>query len=97
MSAPSNTTAPQTMSVEQAGRLLGISRRSAYRAVAGGHLPVIRLGRRMLVPTHKLYALLGIPTGQVIIDPLDEPVDDEAPALDQLGLQRAGTDLLEAD
>lgn len=86
MDAPSDTTVPQTMSVEQAGRLLGISRRSAYRAVAGGHLPVIRLGRRMLVPTHKLYALLGIPTDQVNVDPIDEPVSDEAPALDEPGL-----------
>ncbi|MBS4010984.1 MAG: helix-turn-helix domain-containing protein, partial [Roseovarius sp.] len=42
---------PATMTVEDAGRLLGISRRAAYRAAAAGHLPVIRLGRRLLVPT----------------------------------------------
>lgn len=57
---PNATTTPATMTVEEAGHLLGISRRSAYRAVAAGHLPVIRLGRRILVPTHKLHALLGI-------------------------------------
>ncbi len=50
---------PATMTVEDAGRLLGISRRAAYRAAAG-HLPVIRLGRRILVPTARLHQMLGI-------------------------------------
>lgn len=49
-----------TMTVEDAGRLLGISRRAAYRAAAAGHLPVIRLGRRILVPTARLHQMLGI-------------------------------------
>ncbi|MDP8927835.1 MAG: helix-turn-helix domain-containing protein [Actinomycetota bacterium] len=49
-----------TMAVEQAGALLGISRRSAYRAAAAGHIPTIRLGRRILVPTASLHAMLGI-------------------------------------
>jgi excisionase family DNA binding protein len=40
---------PATMTVEDAGRLLGISRRAAYRAAAAGHLPVIRLGRRKTI------------------------------------------------
>ncbi|MDP8928189.1 MAG: helix-turn-helix domain-containing protein [Actinomycetota bacterium] len=39
-------TSPATITVEQAGALLGISRRSAYRAAASGHIPTIRLGRR---------------------------------------------------
>ncbi|MDP8932529.1 MAG: helix-turn-helix domain-containing protein [Actinomycetota bacterium] len=49
-----------TMTVEQAGQLLGISRRSAYRAAAAGDIPTIRLGRRILVPTARLYRLLSI-------------------------------------
>jgi excisionase family DNA binding protein len=49
-----------TMTVEQAGKLLGISRRSAYRAVADGHIPTIRLGRRILVPTARLHRMLGL-------------------------------------
>lgn len=70
---------PATMSVEQAGTLLGISRRSAYRAVAAGHLPTIKLGRRLLVPTYKLYALLGIPTTDATRNG-DQPDDtDEVP------------------
>lgn len=52
-----------TMTVEQAGSLLGISRRSAYRAAAAGHIPTIRLGRRLLVPIPKLQAMLGIGVG----------------------------------
>lgn len=50
---------PATMTVEEAGRLLGISRRSAYRAAARDQIPTIRLGRRILVPAAKLQRLLG--------------------------------------
>ncbi|MDP8928503.1 MAG: helix-turn-helix domain-containing protein [Actinomycetota bacterium] len=49
-----------TMTVEQAGQLLRISRRSAYRAAATGDIPTIRLGRRILVPTARLHQLLAI-------------------------------------
>jgi len=35
---------------DEAGELLGISRASAYGLVARGELPVIRLGRRIVVP-----------------------------------------------
>jgi excisionase family DNA binding protein len=52
---------PPTITVERAGELLGISRRSAYRAAASGELPTIRLGRRLLVPSARLLALLGLP------------------------------------
>lgn len=51
---------PATLSVEQAAEVLGISRRSAYRAVERGDLPTLRLGRRLLVPTARLLALLGV-------------------------------------
>ena len=51
---------PLTVTVEQAGRLLGISRGAAYRAAARGQIPTIRLGRRLLVPTARLHQLLGI-------------------------------------
>ena len=45
-------------SVAEAGALLGISRAFAYELVARGELPVIRLGRRCLVPKKALRALL---------------------------------------
>jgi excisionase family DNA binding protein len=51
---------PPTVSVEEAGELLGISRRSAYRAAANGELPTLRLGRRLLVPTARLLEMLGV-------------------------------------
>ncbi len=55
---------PATITVEQAGALLGISRRSAYRAAAVGDIPTIRVGRRILVPTAMLYRMLGIRPNQ---------------------------------
>ena len=45
--------------VSEAGELLGISRAFAYELVARGELPVIRLGRRRLVPKVALLALVG--------------------------------------
>lgn len=56
---------PPTISVEQAAVVLGISRRSAYRAAAIGELPTLRLGRRLLVPTARLLELLGLPADGV--------------------------------
>jgi excisionase family DNA binding protein len=44
--------------VAEAGELLGISRAFAYELVARGELPVIRLGRRRLVPKVALVALV---------------------------------------
>jgi excisionase family DNA binding protein len=48
-----------TISVEDAARLLGISRGLAYEAARRGDLPVIRLGRRLLVPRARLLELVG--------------------------------------
>ena len=56
---------PLTISVEEAAALLGISRRSAYRAAANGELPAVRLGRRLRVPSAALRELLSPPWGQV--------------------------------
>jgi excisionase family DNA binding protein len=50
-----------TISVEDAARLLGISRGLAYEAARRGDLPVIRLGRRLLVPRARLLELVGAP------------------------------------
>ena len=45
-------------SVAEASALLGISRAFAYDPVARGELPVMRLGRRRLVPKVALHTLL---------------------------------------
>ncbi len=49
---------PPTISVEQAADVLGVSRSSAYRAVKNDEIPTFRVGRRLLVPTAKLLAML---------------------------------------
>jgi excisionase family DNA binding protein len=46
-------------SVAEAGELLGLSRAFAYELVVRGELPVIRFGRRIVVPKAALLELLG--------------------------------------
>lgn len=46
-------------SVETAGELLGLSRPSAYLAVKRGEIPVIRFGRRLVVPKAALDRMLA--------------------------------------
>lgn len=48
----------QVLSVEQAGRVLGVGRSAAYEAVRRGDIPVIRLGRRIVVSARALEKLL---------------------------------------
>ena len=50
---------PQTLTIAQAARALGIGRNSAYEAARRGELPVIRVGRRMVVPRVALERLLS--------------------------------------
>ncbi len=60
------------VSVVEAGRLLGLSRSSAYAAVKRGDIPSVRIGGRVLVPLRRLEEL---------IDPKDEivvPVGEKA-------------------
>jgi excisionase family DNA binding protein len=47
-----------TYTVSEAGELLGISRAQAYLMVKLGRLPVIRLGRRIVVPRVALMKML---------------------------------------
>ena len=49
-----------TLTVDQAAEILGVSRNHAYTAVKAGDIPSLRLGRRILVPTRPLLAMLGI-------------------------------------
>ena len=57
-------TPTRTISVEQAAVMLGVSRSVAYEAArrfeaTGQGLPVVRIGRRLVVPLGRLEALLG--------------------------------------
>jgi len=46
------------LTVEEAAEVLKISRPSAYQAVQRGEIPIIRIGRRILVPVAALEKLL---------------------------------------
>jgi excisionase family DNA binding protein len=50
---------PATLTVEQAAKVLGISRGSAFDAVRRGEIPSVRIGRRILVPRARLEELLA--------------------------------------
>jgi excisionase family DNA binding protein len=54
---PDPATEP-TLRVEHAGRLLGISRSTAYEAARTGQIPALRFGKRLVVPTAALLELL---------------------------------------
>jgi excisionase family DNA binding protein len=70
MNARGRQEAPQarmTVSVEEAARILGISRGSAYEAVRKKEIPSLQIGRRVLVPLVPLRRLLG-ETDQINIE-----------------------------
>ena len=46
------------MTVEEVAEVLKISRPSAYQAVKKGEIPVIRIGRRLIVPVSALDKML---------------------------------------
>jgi excisionase family DNA binding protein len=51
-----------TVSVEDAARMLGISRGAAYTHARDGSLPTIKLGKRLLVPKAALEKMLAVGT-----------------------------------
>jgi excisionase family DNA binding protein len=59
-SETANQSAPErcTTSIQGAAHALGISRASAYNYAKDGTLPVIRLGKRLLVPLAALEKML---------------------------------------
>jgi excisionase family DNA binding protein len=48
----------QTLKIEEAAKILGISRNTAYEAVKSGQVPTLKIGRRLLVPRAALDRLL---------------------------------------
>ena len=51
-------TEPVLITVEEAGRLLRISRGKAYQMAATGELPIVRMGRSVRVRRDRLEAWL---------------------------------------
>ena len=49
----------QTLTVPEAGKVLGIGRSAAYEAARTGEIPTIRIGKRILVPVVALDRLLA--------------------------------------
>lgn len=49
-----------TLSVEEAAEILGISRAFAYKLVKKDELPIVRLGRRVVVPRRALETMLKV-------------------------------------
>lgn len=74
-----------TLTVAETGRLLGLSKVSTYEAVHRGEIPVIRIGRRMLVPTAALRRLLQADEQPVRASPAQGPKPSMHPARDVEG------------
>jgi excisionase family DNA binding protein len=49
-----------TCSIDEAAAVLGIGRSTAYAAAHDGSLPTLRLSHRLLVPTARLFEMLGL-------------------------------------
>jgi hypothetical protein len=52
--------AKPTITVPEAGAILGVSRNPAYEAAGRGDFPTIKVGRSIKVPTAPLRRLLGL-------------------------------------
>ncbi len=50
-----------TLTVTECAELLGIGRNSAYEAIARGEIPVVKIGKRLLVPRQALEKMLQEP------------------------------------
>lgn len=50
-----------TVDVALAGRVLGVTRGTAYKAMKAGDIPSIKVGSQFRVPTTKLREMLGLP------------------------------------
>jgi excisionase family DNA binding protein len=50
---------PDVLTIAEAARRLRIGRNTAYEAARRGELPVVRIGRRLLVPRLALERVLG--------------------------------------
>jgi excisionase family DNA binding protein len=57
---PDPTDQPTLNLYPEVAAIMGLSRDSVYKAAAAGELPVIRIGRRIKVPTAALRKLLAL-------------------------------------
>lgn len=64
--APCNCMSPLTITVEQAGKLLGVGRSTAYALKSRGELPYIIFGGKTLVPVQALREMMGRMSDQAL-------------------------------
>jgi len=57
----------QTITVPEAGVRLGIGRNAAYEAARRGEIPVIRIGKRMVVPLFAFERMLSVESKSQIV------------------------------
>ncbi len=50
----------ETISVLEAGRLLGLKKGAAYAAAKRGEIPAVRFGGKLRVPVQRLRRALGV-------------------------------------
>ena len=49
----------QGLTVVEAGRVLGLGRSAAYRAARRGDIPLLRIGRKLIVPRQALERMMA--------------------------------------
>ena len=74
MTESTNGSAPLLLSVEQAAKMLNIGRGLAYQLTQEGKLPIVRLGRRVLISRQHLEAWVQ---QQVGASPADDVLSDQ--------------------
>ncbi len=52
-------TAKWVLSVPEAGAILGLGRSASYEAARRGDIPVVQIGRKLIVPIAKIEEILG--------------------------------------
>jgi excisionase family DNA binding protein len=50
---------PETLSVPEAGRIVGLGKNASYDAAHRGQLPTLQFGRKLRVPRAALERMLG--------------------------------------
>lgn len=67
MSPATEEELPATISIGEASELLGVSRRTGYRAAHQDQIPTFRIGRRIFVPTRPFLEMLGLEPGEAAV------------------------------
>jgi excisionase family DNA binding protein len=67
-----------TYSVDEAAKLLGISRNSAFAGVKAGEIPSVKIGHRRLVPVAALQKMLADAAGGPASSTIEGPSHGQA-------------------